>query len=359
MNKVKLVALAICMATLSGTGTTVAAEPGAQQLRQPLYHYVGLDPALPAGFDFLDIPAAINDSGSVYVTGYKCGDAGCLPTVLKYRNGTMSSVHDGIAYSANNDGTVGGSVLTDPDNSIEQAALFADDGTVVLIPRRPGESTSHVRKVTNTGIALVESVNETTGRTRFYLYLPGKRVLPLRLGKHQILDLDVNDRGIVAGTIAPVGPANDRAFRYNPLSNVRTLLNPLPTEQDSWGMAINSRGEVLGYSFISGGRERIGSWRRREFRVSFTEGTTRFPTVSNSLLWNDHNLIVITDTTDLSSYIVNSPGVRKNLANLSDNFHPWTSITDVNECGDLIGVGGTSRYVVEHSFILERRSCLS
>jgi hypothetical protein len=137
------------------------------------------------------------------------------------------------------------------------------------------------------------------------------------------------------------------------------LLDPLSTEQDSWGMAINSRGEVLGYSFISGGRERIGSWRRREFRVSFTEGTQRFPTVSNSLLWNDDNLIVITDTTDLSSYIVTSPGVRKNLANVSDNLDPWTRITDVNECGDLIGVGGTSRNVGEHSFILERRSCLS
>ena len=359
MNKFKLVALAIGMTALGGTGTAVAAEPGAQQLLRSQYHYVGLDAALPAGFDFLGGVVAINDSRSVYGTGYKCGAAGCLPTVLVYRNGTMSIVHDGIAYSANNDGTVGGSVLTDPDNSIEQAALFADDGTMVLIPRRPGESTSHVRKVTNTGIALVESVDGTTGRTSFYLYLPGKRVLPLRLGKDQILTLDVNDRGIVGGTIAPVGPANDRAFRYYPLSGVRTLLNPLPTEPDSWGMAINSRGEVLGYSFISGGRERIGSWGWKEFSVSFTEGTPRFPTVSNSLLWNDHNLIVITNTTDLSSYIVTRPGVRKNLANLSDNLDTWTSITDVNECGDLIGVGGPSRGNAEHNFILERRSCLS
>lgn len=357
MNRFKFVALVISMTTFGGMGSAVAAEPGAQPQPRWRYHYVDLDAvALPAGLEFLDIPAAINDSGSVYVTGYACRPV-CLPTVLVYRNGTMSIVHEGIAYSANNNGTVGGSVFTDPENGIEQAALFPDDGTVVLIPRLPGETTSHVRKVTNTGIALVESVDGTANRSSLYLYLPSKQVLPLDLGTDQILFLDVNDRGIVGGTIAPAGPANDRAFRYNPLSGVRTLLEPLPTEPDSWGTAINSRGDVLGYSFISGGRERIGSWRGRQFKVSFVEGTPKHPTVSNRLLWNDHNLIVITNTSqdDLSSYIVTSPGHRKNLADLSDkHLDTWTMTTDLNERGDMIGVEGPSFYQAGHQFVLKR-----
>ena len=134
----------------------------------------------------------------------------------------------------------------------------------------------------------------------------------------------------------------------------KQILDPLPTEPLSWGQAINTRGDVLGYSFVPGGRERIGYWRDTTFVTSFVEGTPQYPTVSNRLLWNEVGLIVITRTNDLKSYIVPKPGVRLNLADLTTGPLPvWTDIEDVNNLGDLLGAGGPSGSS-RHTFLLER-----
>jgi hypothetical protein len=85
----------------------------------------------------------------------------------------------------------------------------------------------------------------------------------------------------------------------------------------SWGQALNRHGEVLGYSFIFDGIERIGKWDRRDrFQVSFIEGTPEFPTISNRLIWNEAGLIVISFTDDGNTYLVPTPGTRLNLADL-------------------------------------------
>ena len=88
-------------------------------------------------------------------------------------------------------------------------------------------------------------------------------------------------------------------------------------------MDINSRGQVLGYSFVCAGVERVGVWNRRgEFKSFFVEGTEEFPTVSNKLLFNNDNLIVITSVSRpdseafTNSYLVPRPGVRLNVADL-------------------------------------------
>ena len=53
---------------------------------------------------------------------------------------------------------------------------------------------------------------------------------------------------------------------------------------------------------------------------------------------------MITDTTDLNSYLVPRPGVRLKLADLTKGPLPaWTEIIDINNSGDLIGVGGPRR----------------
>jgi hypothetical protein len=77
------------------------------------------------------------------------------------------------------------------------------------------------------------------------------------------------------------------------------------------------------------------------------------------LLWNERGLIVITDVVrpddDLSSYLVPRPGVRLNLADLTESpLPPWTIIVDINNRGDLIGFGGPERGLVESVFLLRR-----
>jgi hypothetical protein len=265
----------------------------------------------------------------------------------------MNVLHAGIVYDVADDGTVGGSVVVDPVNFLEQAAIFRGSHQVEVIPRLPGELTSHVRRLATSGLALVESVDATTFVSTYYLRERG-RIERLDLGQNQVLFLDMNDAGIVAGTSAPLGGSNMRAFRLAPSQGAITLLAPLPTDPDSWGLAINQCGDVLGYSFIPGAIERIGIWRRGVFDTLFVEGTPETPTISNRLLWNKAGLVVITDTNDLGSYLVPAPGVRRDLRELADVVPPWTLITGVNDDGDLIGEGGTARFSIDETFLLRR-----
>ena len=76
--------------------------------------------------------------------------------------------------------------------------------------------------------------------------------------------------------------------------------------------------------------------------------------MSNRLLWNEKGLIVITNTSDLNSYIVPEPGVRVSLADITDTLPVWTLMLDINERGDILGVGGQTAFNAEHSFVLKR-----
>ncbi|WGJ15217.1 hypothetical protein QEV83_02640 [Methylocapsa sp. D3K7] len=329
-------------------GRGEARADGSSALR---YHYVSLDEALPPGFLFFD-PIALTNDDRVYLTVWAC-DVNCVPSVAVYKNGKTSVIHPGVTYAANNGGTIGGSVITDIDNFIEQAALFTQGRPVEVIPRLSGESTSHVARISDSGIALVQSDSATSIST-FYLYKHGT-VTPLNLGTNPAGFVSLNNRGLVAGRIDEPGP-NDRAFRYDPRSGVVNLLNPLPSEPESWGQAINSRGDVLGYSFKVGALERIGVWRDKTFKTYFVEGTPAFPTVSNQLLWNEPGLIVITRTSlpDLNSYVVPKPDVRVKLADITDTLPIWTAMLDINDHGDILGLGGSSYFNIEHTFLLKR-----
>ncbi len=312
------------------------------------YRYVSLDNAKPAGALFVDY-FGINTSRNVYGNAFSC-DVTCDSTIVVYRNGVTTVLNKGIGYAVNELGVGGGSVVTDPDNFVEQAALF-DRTNVQLIPRRPNEATSHVVKVSDTGIALVESVDATTFASTFSTFSGGRSTV-VNLGSGQGAFLDINNAGVIGGTL--FGGANGaRAFRYRPPGPAQKL-SPLPTEPESQGHAINSQGDVLGYSYVPGGIERIGRWRDGTFVTSFVEGTPVFPTISNRLLWNEAGLIAITQTNDDRSYIVPRPGVRLNLANLTTGLPAWTLIADMNSLGDLVGLGGASSGLGDHVFLLER-----
>ena len=201
---------------------------------------------------------------------------------------------------------------------------------VELVPRLPKEIFSYVAQVTNTGIALVLSYRETanSGEITPYLYRKGHRT-PLKIGLDTIDILAINGHGKVAGTTFRETSAY-RGFRFDPTDARLSLLRPLPSEPDAWALAIHDNGDVLGYSFVDGGRERIGIWRGQTPRL-FVEGTPKFPTISNWLLWNDRNLIVITDTDDLNSYLLPRPGRRLKLADLAPRLQTWTRVFGVND----------------------------
>lgn len=341
----------LCMLCSTRLWAAAESQRAASEFR---YRYVSLDAALPTGFEFFVPPINVINNGSVYLNALACTTTSCSPSIALYRNGTASILYQNAqSISVNNHGVIGGSVVLDPESSIEQAALF-DDGTVTLIPRMQGEVTSRVIRITDSGIALVGWVDASSGRANYYLYQNG-RVTRLDFGGRQVAFLDVNNKGIVAGTLFDEA-SGDRAFRLNPFSGQLTLLPPLPTEPASWGQAINNAGEVLGYSFVPGALERIGVWRGEQFSTYFVEGTPEFPTVSNKLLWNNAGLIIITDTSrsDMYSYLVPRPGTRLNLADLADTLPRWTLIYSINERGDIAGVGGSSFYNIESTFLLER-----
>jgi hypothetical protein len=206
------------------------------------------------------------------------------------------------------------------------------------------------------GMALVES-DDNEGKPTFVLYKNGQSVL-LDFGP-TVTDpffLHINNQGIISGTTSIPG-LGFRGFRFDTRTGETTLLDPLPTEPDAWAQDIDSRGDVLGYSFVGSGIERIGVWDRDgNFKTYFVEGIPTFPTISNRLRFNDNNLIVITLTSAASghnSYLVPKPGVRLNLADLVENLPsvegPLWYIGDVNNHGDMIGSGITGNV-----FLLER-----
>ena len=309
----------------------------------PAYHYVWLDETVPLPPGFLGgfSPSAITNGDRVYgiAFAFNESDGTFINYVAVFEHGNLTILQEGSAGPANQGGTIGGFVLTDAENFFTQAALFRGN-EVELIPRLPGEITSFVSGINDSGMALVFSVDENFNTTAA-LYNKGK-VTPLDFGPDispPIL-LEMNNQGIISGTTFIDG-LGFRGFRFDPRTGVATLLHPLPTEPHSLAMSINNRGDVLGYSLffndIERGIERIGVWDKEGiFHTYFVEGTPEFPTISNDLKFNDNNLIVITQVSSPasesgSSYLVPSPGVRLNLADLVADMPP--------EHGSLWGVG--------------------
>ena len=338
---------------------TLLAPPAQAKDDQFRYRYVSLAAIeLPPGISFVDFTSGvITNSGRIYGEAYD--EINFFPHIAAYAQGVLTVFQypqPTFVYAVNEEGTVGGSVVTDTVNFYQQAALFRGDH-VELIPRLPGEITSWVTALNDPGMALVLSFDVSSQRT-VVLYDHGK-LTPLDFGPN-ITDsffLHINNQGIISGTTFQSLTSQFRGFRFDYRTGKTTLLDPLPTEPNSWALGINNRGDVLGYSFISGGLERIGVWdKKEEFNTYFVEGTPEFPTVSNSLLFNDNNLIVITNTTDNTSYLVPKPGVRLNLADLVENLPSGQNVAyilDMNNPGNMIGFSAIN-FNITDMFLLER-----
>jgi hypothetical protein len=320
------------------------------------YRYVSLGEAeLPSGFNFFD-PRAINNGSRIYGTAW---NDSFLPHVAVYARGAVTVLQPGFFSTVNERGTIGGSVLVDPVDFIEQAALFHRDQVELIAPQAQ-EFTSFVSALNDSGMALVTSYDVFFQPT-FVLYRNGQtKALDFGPTVTNPFGLAINNQGIVSGTQGTFDGTT--AFRFDTRTGETTLLDPLSTEPDAWGVDVNNRGDVLGYSFVSGGIERIGVWDRDGvFQSYFVEGVPEFPTISNHLLFNDNNLVVITNVSSptserANSYLVPKPGVRLNLADLVENLPAGQNlrfITDINNHGDMIG-SSVEDFVLQDFFLLER-----
>lgn len=331
----------------------------------PQYQYAGIFEAVPPEILLFD-PIALTNDDRIYGTAFTeffeeppfftafaaVFDRGEL-TVLKGSKGI-------IAVTANKRNTIGGSVITDFENFFSQAVLFQKN-KIQLIPRLPNEIHSEMIKVNDHDVALIRSFDENFNG-KLALYENGK-LTPLDLGANIVFPffLSMNNKGIISGTTSIDG-VGDRGFRFDPRTGVATLLEPLSTETHSWTMGINNHDDVLGYSFEFGAIERIGVWDKHgKFHTYFVEGIPEFPTISNALRFNDHNLIAITDVSNPpnergNTYLVPKPGVRLNLVDLVTGAPPglFLFVDRINDHGNLLGSARPQRFEIVDFFFLER-----
>jgi hypothetical protein len=268
------------------------------------------------GYD-LFAPLGVAQHGDVYGLALDCDDEFivCAFDALKLGlDGNLSLVAEDFSVSDVNDhGDLGGCAV-DPETQIAQAAIAHPNGNIELIPRLPGEFASCVLLLSDAETALVQSFDAEGVET--YSVFRNGNVYPVALPASANLR-DINDKGLLAGIVSTAN--GDRAFRFDSQAQTLALLEPVAGDPDSWGLGLNHQGEVLGYSFFFSAQERIGKWNKQgEFQTSFIEGTPEFPTVSNQLIWNKHEFIVVSDTNDGNTYVIPQPGVRLDVAGLVD-----------------------------------------
>jgi hypothetical protein len=293
--------------SLASPAVSAAVTP---QFSRPKLAFINLDAAVAPGYLFFDPLAPLLD-GRVFGTVY---DNNVNPYVGVYQRGTITAQSEGVATAVSHLGFVGGYVVTDPVNYYSQAAIFRGNN-VQLIPRAPGEISSSVVAINDFGLTVVASQDANYNNT-LYLLRNGVRSA-LHIGKAglQTVIAGMNDWGVIVGwQVMPGGVS--LAYKYATATGVTTNLPPLSTEPNSWALGINELNDVVGYSFIGSGIERIGFWHATGgFDQYFVEGTATIPTISNALRTNDLRQIVITFTNDGQSYLVPQKNVRVPLAN--------------------------------------------
>lgn len=332
-----------------------AAATGAALGIAPQYRYVGIPETFTIPPEVLEVnfsPFAITNDSRIYGSYTEVLEFEPSFTFNSYaaifEHGVVTVLQESkgiLANRANESGTIGGNVINF-ETFLGQAALFHEN-KLRLIPRLPGEIHSQVILLNDPGVALIFSLDEDF-KGKLVLYKNGK-VTPVDFGPNikSPFFLSMNNKGIIAGTTF-INGLGYRGFRFDPRTNLTTLLEPLPTEPHAWAVGINNRDNVLGYSFKFGAIERIGVWDAQgKFHTYFVEGTPEFPTISNRLRFNDNNMILITAVTSPesefgNSYLVPKPGVRLNLADLvtgvpPDLFLPFFFLQGINNQGNILG----------------------
>ncbi|HEY3496597.1 MAG TPA: hypothetical protein VGK73_17985 [Polyangiaceae bacterium] len=314
-----------------------AVELESAALRANHLHYDEvLVPEVAPGYDLFG-PTGVAKHGDIFGSGLDCNEdfSVCEVDLLKLDlDGNFTTVAvDFSVVDVNDHGDSGGCVI-DNDTGTGQAAIAHPNGRIEVLPRLAAEISSCILQISDSETALVQSFGEA-GET---LYVSrNRRTFPVVLPEGSSIR-DINDKGELAGIIATGTPEGNRAFRYDSRTQTTTILEPVAGDPNSWGLGINRQGEVLGYSFVFSAVERVGKWKRNnQFQIAFVEGTPEFPTVSNQLIWNEKELIVVSDTNDGNTYLIPKPGTRLNLADLVEGGAvPPLFAYSINEKGDFL-----------------------
>jgi hypothetical protein len=340
-----LFALGVAGCVAEAPDESTASAESAIKAKKLRYQVVDVTAGPPEAVDGW-FPAGLSDAGEVFGQALDCDDEFivCSLDVFKRSgSGEFTLLAEDFSISdVTGRGDVGGCTIDDPATFFGQAAVLTSRGTLELIPRLPGEVTSCVIKLSDAGVAVVSSFTETFEQTVYVL--DRNRITPFTLPLASVED--VNDHGVIAGVVFT--PDANRAYRFDSRTETTTILDPVPPDPHSWGLGINRHGEVLGYSFVFNGIERIGKWNREnEFETHFIEGIPEFPTISNRLVWNEDGLIVISQTTDGNTYLVPEPGIRLDLADLVVDGEAPSSlfVLQLNQRADFLAFGlaeGTS-----------------
>jgi hypothetical protein len=276
------------------------------------YRYVALDQVtLPAPYTSF-APSTVSD-GRVFGTVFD--DSFSIANIAEFRHGTITIGAAGFASVANDEGIVGGS---DPSS---RAALF--DGTATtLVPQLPGEQFASVIGLADDNLALVSSTDSSFVTSFAYFRQGRESVINFGL-PDPAANAFMNDDGLI-GLTKQESPTDHflHGFRYDPRTGKSTPLPPFagdPTDVMALVEGINVRGEVLGYSFTDftspDYHERVGVWNRAGVFQPYYEETI----TTNTLVFNDRNQIVITNSSDGNSYLVPNAGTRLDLATLVRN----------------------------------------
>ena len=304
------------------------------------YRYVPLDQVpLPAPYVFF-VPAAVVN-GRVYGT---VGDESFTVTsVAVYSDGAITIGPSGSAFVADASGTIGGV------GSTGQAALFRGNETT-FVPVLPGQQFANVIGLGDNQLALIQSTNTSFAST--FAYYRGGNVSVIDFGLPDPAANAFLDNAGLIGLTKQESPTDHflHGYRYDPRSATSTPLPPFagdPTDVNVLIQGIDARGDVLGYSFTdfasSAYHERIGVWDHNGvFQTYFFETLN-----TSTLVFNDRNQIVITNSTDGNSYLVPAPGMRLDLASLVSNMPAGLQLSlvvSIDNAGNITG------FAVDESF---------
>lgn len=304
------------------------------------YQYFSLENAqFPPGFNYFN-QNTLGEDGAVY--GALFHESGTFSYFAVYKNGVVTIIpgvepDSFLAFDVNKKGLIGGLYITDIVSFTTEAALIDKDNLIKI----PGD---FVCDLNDAGVALVvDGLGFAVVKKGIASPINLGFIEPVNVGTR--CGLNFNNRETLIGTTTdPSG--SYRGFRLTKRSSQPVLLPPLASETDSWALDINNKGKILGYSFIPNGTERVGLWQTNGvFKTYFTEGTAEFPTISNHLVFNDKNIIVITNVVSPASeqgnsYLIPKPGVRLNLADITENIPDGQDlcfIDSINNHGDITG----------------------
>lgn len=292
------------------------------------YKYISLTnvPVLAGYAQF--IPYTIDGKGRVI--GHIGSNDGPIGRIAIYENGKLSVYQQGEVSNGavNARGTIGGSV-TDPISFNVQAALFRGKH-VEIIPNPSGVTFSYVASLNDSDRALVYS------DPGFYrLVKNGKSLFNFTSTATNQCQLNqINNMGVIAGICLDSSLNVWRAVRFLPPYKVPEYIDYAQTVTESSAIAINNSGLILGTTSAD-----LDIWDQKGKFTSYYQGYL------GANLFNDKNLIVLGYFTnpDFNAYIVPSPGVMLNvqdlIVNLTDVKSPLQWITDVNNNGDMVGMG--------------------